>query len=152
MADAHAPGALRLWLRLYTCATLIEGELRARLRAQCSISFARFELMAQLERHPQGLRMGELSRRMMVTGGDVTGLVDQLAGEGLVERRPIAGDRRAHAVRLTPRGQEAWATMSQQHEGWVDALTARLAPQERSELLRLLGILKAGVLDQVGER
>ncbi len=82
---------------------LIEQRVRARLRERFAITLPRFDLMAQLERNPQGLKMGELSRRLMVTGGNVTGLTDQLVGEGLVERRPIPGDRRAYAVRLTPR-------------------------------------------------
>ncbi len=84
--------SLRLWLRLLTCTLMIERRVRAGLRERFSITLPRFDLMAQLERHPQGFKMGELSRRLMVTGGNVTGLTNQLVDEGLVERQPIAGD------------------------------------------------------------
>ena len=94
LSEAHHE-SLRLWLRLLTCTMLIEQRVRTRLRERFAISLPRFDLMAQLERNPQGLKMGELSRRLMVTGGNVTGITDQLVAEGLVERRAIAGDRRA---------------------------------------------------------
>ena len=87
--------ALRLWLRLLTCSQLIERQVRSRLRSRFGITLPRFDLMSQLERHPEGLKMSELSRRMMVTGGNVTGIVDQLVKEGLVERVEDAADRRA---------------------------------------------------------
>ncbi len=106
LADDHHD-ALRLWLRLLTCTMLIEGRIRSRLRERFATTLPRFDLMAQLERHPEGLRMGELSRRMMVTGGNVTGITAALVAEGLVERRAIPGDRRAHAVRLTAAGKRA---------------------------------------------
>jgi DNA-binding MarR family transcriptional regulator len=86
---------LRLWLRLLTCTLTIEGKVRAGLRERFATTLPRFDLMAQLERNPRGLKMGELSRRLMVTGGNVTGITDQLVAEGLVRREPIVGDRRA---------------------------------------------------------
>src|SRR5437667_7273147 len=83
-SDDHR--ALRIWLRLLTCTQLIEKQVRGRLREQFSTTLPRFDLMAQLERHREGLKMNELSRLLMVTGGNVTATVDQLAQEGLVER------------------------------------------------------------------
>ena len=101
-ARAHSehPEALRLWLRLLTCAQLIEKQVRGGLREQFDTTLPRFDLMAQLERAEGGMKMNELSRRMMVTGGNVTGITDQLVAEGLVERLEVAGDRRAFLVRL----------------------------------------------------
>ena len=87
--------ALRLWLRLLTCTNLIESQIRSRLRTEFNITLPRFDLMAQLERHPEGLKMGVLSKRMMVTGGNVTGITDQLVAEGLVMREDNPTDRRA---------------------------------------------------------
>jgi hypothetical protein len=98
----HAPD-LRLWLRTLACTNLIENHIRTRLRADFGITLPRFDLMAQLERSPQGLKMGELSKRMMVTGGNVTGITDQLVAEGLVVREDSPRDRRAYIVKLTPR-------------------------------------------------
>src|SRR5919109_2235759 len=100
--------SLRLWLRLLTCTHLIEAEVRRRLRGAFDISLARFDLMAQLDRHPGGLKMSELSRRMMVSGGNVTGLTDQLEAEGLVVRVADPNDRRAYTVQLTDSGHDAF--------------------------------------------
>ena len=143
--------ALRLWLRLLTCTTLIEQRVRTKLRDRFAISLPRFDLMAQLERNPQGLRMGELSRRLMVTGGNVTGITDQLVAEGLVERRPITGDRRAFAVRLTPRGKRAFDAMAAAHEAWVIEMFAAMPRTERARLYALLGRVKAAVSASEGE-
>ena len=96
-AQSHSdhPQALRLWLRLLTCTQLVEKQVRNNLRGQFDTTLPRFDLMAQLQRNPDGLKMNELSRRMMVTGGNVTGITDQLVGEGWGERMDVTGDRRA---------------------------------------------------------
>ena len=143
-ARAHAehPEELRLWLRLLTCTQLIEKQLRTELRTQFETTLPRFDLMAQLERAPDGLRMNELSRRMMVTGGNVTGITDQLEAEGLVERVEVEGDRRAYRVRLTPRGRRQFNTMAQAHEGWIVDAFAGLDAAEIKTLRTLLGKVK----------
>jgi DNA-binding MarR family transcriptional regulator len=143
--------SLRLWLRLLTCTLLIERRVRAGLREQFAITLPRFDLMAQLERHPQGLKMGELSRRLMVTGGNVTGLTNQLVDEGLVERQPIAGDRRAHAVRLTAKGKRAFDAMAVEHERWVIEMLAGIPAADRTRLFALLGDLKTNLRLHEGE-
>ncbi len=135
--------ALRLWLRLLTCTTLIEGDIRSRLRQDFAVTLPRFDLMSQLDRHPEGLKMGELSRRMMVTGGNVTGITDQLQQEGLVTREALPTDRRAYLIRLTPAGREAFSHMARAHESWVEHLFSGLAETDRRALFRLLGRLKA---------
>jgi DNA-binding MarR family transcriptional regulator len=139
--------SLRLWLRLLACTTMIERSIRTRLHRRFETTLPRFDLMAQLERSPEGLRMGELSRRMMVTGGNVTGITDQLVTEGLVERRPIASDRRAHAVRLTAKGRRRFMAMAVEHERWVEAMIGDLPAADRTRLYALLGRLKAVVRD-----
>jgi DNA-binding MarR family transcriptional regulator len=136
------PEALRLWLRLLTCTQLIEKEVRTQLRTQFDTTLPRFDLMAQLERSPEGLKMNELSRRMMVTGGNVTGITDQLVREGLVERLNVEGDRRAYFIRLTPLGRIAFDEMARAHEGWIVAAFEALPPREVASLHRLLGKVK----------
>jgi DNA-binding MarR family transcriptional regulator len=138
--------ALRLWLRLLTCTLLIERHVRSRLRARFATTLPRFDLMSQLERHPQGLKMNELSRRMMVTGGNVTGIVDQLVKERLVERLPEAGDRRALRVRLTRAGQTQFGDMAREHEAWIAAILADLTRREHEALLTLLARVKQHAL------
>jgi DNA-binding MarR family transcriptional regulator len=140
--------ALRLWLRLLTCTQMIEARVRGGLRQSFATTLPRFDLMAQLERNPCGLKMGELSRRMMVTGGNVTGITDQLVAEGLVERRPIPEDRRALLVRLTPRGRQAFARMAAAHESWIVDMLGGLSAPERRNLHALLGKLKMAVADR----
>ena len=141
LSDDHHE-SLRLWLRLLTCTMMIEHRVRTRLRERFAISLPRFDLMAQLERNPQGLKMVELSRRLMVTGGNVTGITDQLVAEGLVERRSIPGDRRAFAVRLTAKGRRAFDAMAAAHERWVIEMFAGLPRAERERLHALLGRVK----------
>ena len=137
--------SLRLWLRLLTCTLLIERRVRERLRERFATTLPRFDLMAQLERAPDGLRMGELSRRMMVTGGNVTGITDQLVAEGLVERRAIPGDRRAQAVRLTAKGRRTFDAMAAEHERWIVDLLGGLHASDRDRLHALLGRLKTTI-------
>ena len=138
--DEHQ--AVRLWLRLLTCTQLIEKEVRNGLRAQFATTLPRFDLMSQLERSPEGLKMNELSRRMMVTGGNVTGITDQLVTEGLVERVDVEGDRRAWRVRLTPRGRKLFHEMAQQHEDWIVEAFSGLTGKEIAQLHKLLGKVK----------
>ena len=135
--------ALRLWLRLLACANLVEGPLRSRLRVQFEgASLPRFDLMAQLERHPQGLKMRELSRRLMVTGGNVTGLTDKLVAEGLVERRDDPSDGRAYTVLLTAEGRRQFRAMARSHETWIVELFGGLSAPQQATLFELLGELK----------
>ena len=139
-ADDHR--ALRIWLRLLTCTQLIERQVRSRLREQFSTTLPRFDLLAQLERHREGLKMNELSRLLMVTGGNVTAIVDQLEKEGLVERLDEPADRRAFRIRLTRAGERGFGEMARAHEEWVVELLAGLSRREHEELLKLLAKVK----------
>jgi DNA-binding MarR family transcriptional regulator len=139
-ADDHR--ALRIWLRLLTCTQLIERRVRSRLRERFNTTLPRFDLMAQLERHPEGLKMNELSRLLMVTGGNVTAIVDQLEKEGLVERLDEPADRRAFRIRLTRSGHKTFAEMARAHEEWVLELFAGMGRRDQDELLKLLAKLK----------
>ncbi len=143
-SDDHR--ALRLWLRLLTCTQLIERRVRSRLRSRFGTTLPRFDLMSQLDRHAEGLKMNELSRRMMVTGGNVTGIVDQLVKEGLVERAAHA-DRRAYQVRLTRAGERAFAEMARAHEEWIVEILSGLTRREHAVLFALLAKVKAHCLD-----
>ena len=140
-AQSHSehPQALRLWLRLLTCTQLVEKQVRNSLREQFDTTLPRFDLMAQLQRNPDGLKMNELSRRMMVTGGNVTGITDQLVVEGLVERMDVDGDRRAYCVRLTVQGRKTFADMAKRHEDWIVSAFAVLTAKEVDALYKLLG-------------
>lgn len=144
-ADDHQ--ALRLWLRLLACSNRIEAPLRSRLRQQFDgTTLARFDLMAQLDRHPLGqLTMRELSRRLMVTGGNVTGLVDKLVADGLIERRNDSADRRVYSVVLTAEGKRQFRAMARAHEGWVIELFDGLDARQQAALYDLLGSLKASL-------
>ena len=134
--------ALRLWLRLLTCSQLIEREVRARLQGRFATTLPRFDLMSQLWRYPDGLKMNELSRHLMVTGGNVTGIVDLLEKDGQVERTPEPADRRAYRVRLTRAGRKAFAEMARAHEGWIVELLDGLSRKEQADTYRLLARMK----------
>jgi DNA-binding MarR family transcriptional regulator len=134
--------ALKLWLRLLACTTRVEAVIRNRLRSEFGTTLPRFDLLAQLEREPAGLTMGELSARMMVTGGNVTGIVDQLEAEGLVVRNEHPSDRRAFRVQLTPAGRRQFRRMAAVHEGWIVELFDGWSPAQKAQVQALLGTLK----------
>ena len=137
--------SLRLWLRLLTCSNLVENQLRARLRTEFNSTLPRFELMAQLYRYPDGLRMGDLSKLMMVSGGNVTGICNQLEKEQLVLREVCSGDRRAFVVKLTKKGLRLFDKMSLAHQGWLVELFAELEQGDIAELMDGLGKIKRSI-------
>ena len=143
------PASLRLWLRLMTCTKQIEDEIRRRLRVNFDISLARFDYMAQLYRYPNGLKMGELSRYLMVTGGNVTGLTDELAREGLVSSESSPTDRRAWLLRLTPKGKTTFEQMAKQHNQWVTELFEGLDHEAVEQIHQHLGQLRVHLLSLI---
>lgn len=147
LTDQHHQ-ALKLWLRMLACTVMIEDQVRSRLRQEFATTLPRFDLMAQLERHPQGLRMGELSKRMMVTGGNITGITDQLEQEQLVQRVADNKDRRAYTVRLTAAGRRAFKRMAVVHEEWIVELLAPLNPEQKQIMYQALGVIKQALQDQ----
>ena len=134
---------LRLWLRLLTCTTLIETEVRRRLRDQFNITLPRFDLLAQLDRAPNGMTLGELSQRMMVSNGNITGLVDRLCEQGLIHRRPSPKDRRVQIVSLTAAGQKFFRGMARINADWIGEMFAGLSPKDIEALMPLLAKTKA---------
>ncbi|MFL6824776.1 MAG: MarR family winged helix-turn-helix transcriptional regulator [Xanthobacteraceae bacterium] len=134
---------LRLWLRLFTCKEVIEGEVRRRLRDSFDVTLPRFDLMAQLYRAPKPMTLGELSQRMMVSNGNVTGLVDRLVDQGLLSRRISPKDRRAQLVSLTAEGRRFFRAMARANGDWIADMLADLSSDEIETLLRLLAKTKA---------
>src|SRR5215472_3765213 len=137
--------ALRLWLRLLSCTVRIENKIRLRLRREFNTTLPRFDLMAQLERSSGGLRMSELSKRLMVSGGNVTGITDQLEREGLVTREACPGDRRALTVKLTETGLRRFREMAARHEMWIVELLGGLNRDETETMIAELGKLKSHI-------
>jgi len=133
---------LKLWLRMLSCTTQVETEIRRRLRARFGITLARFDYLAQLYRNPDGFKMRDLSRYLMVTGGSVTGLTDDLEREGLVVREGSPTDRRAWIVRLTPQGRRSFEAMAREHEEWILELFASLDDAIVKQLHEQLGRLR----------
>jgi DNA-binding MarR family transcriptional regulator len=141
LTDDHHE-SLRLWLRLLTCANLIETHVRKALAKEFKTTLPRFDLMAQLERAPRGLQMGELSRRMLVTGGNVTGIVDQLERGGLLVRTEHPADRRAYLVKLTKEGRRLFGQMAAEHETWIVKLFSGIPKREQRALTESLTRLR----------
>lgn len=141
---------LRLWLRMLTCTTLIEGEIRRRLREHFDVTLPRFDLLAQLDRTPDGMTLGELSRRMMVTNGNITGLVDRLEEQGLVKRRTSPHDRRSQFVSMTAAGRRSFRAIARTHGDWVAEMFAGMSDSELEPLMRLLAKAKTSAGKAVG--
>ena len=149
VSDDHQ--AIRLWLRMMATNRLVETRTRRLLQERYDTTLPRFDLMAQLERFPRGLRMSELSKRMMVTGGNVTGITDMLEQEGLVERAADPADRRAWLVRLTPAGRRSFKAMAEEHERWIVEAFRALSQREMAAIAGLLTRLKTHVRSLEGE-
>ncbi|MXQ10647.1 MarR family transcriptional regulator [Microvirga makkahensis] len=141
MPDDHRD-ELRLWLRLLTCSTLIEGEVRRRLRDRFDVTLPRFDLMAQLDKVPEGMTLSDLSKRMMVSNGNLTSLVDRLVASGHLERRVSTTDRRAQIIKLTPAGRGEFRAMATEHEAWIAEIFGGLTQREQKDLMRLLAKTK----------
>lgn len=134
--------ALRVWLRLLACTNVIETEVRQRLHREFGTTLPRFDFLAQLERVPDGLRMGELSQRMMVTGGNVTGIATALEEEGLIDRQADPKDRRIFRVKLTESGRRTFRKMARAHESWIVGLFEGFGGEQPEQLNTLLAGLK----------
>ena len=143
--------ALRLWLRMLSCTVRIQNQIKTRLRREFATTLPRFDLMAQLERHPAGLRMNELSQRLMVSGGNVTGITDQLERERLVTRTLDPRDRRALTVKLTTAGLKRFREMAAQNELWTIELLQGLNREEKQMMLEILGKLKIHIGGKRGQ-
>lgn len=140
--------ALRLWLRLLTCSNLLEERMRHLLKTKFDTTLPRFDLMAALYRaRDGGLTMGELSRWLMVSNGNVTGVAERLEKEGLIERKAALRDRRTQIVTLTPAGCAAFETWAREHEDWISRLLANLSPQEMDQMMALLSKAKTSIVE-----
>ncbi|HEY9065057.1 MAG TPA: MarR family transcriptional regulator [Burkholderiaceae bacterium] len=148
-ADSSDHAVLRLWLRLLASTTQIEAEIRRRLRERFDISLARFDYMAQLYRFREGLKMRALSRYLMVTGGNVTGLTDELERDGLVVRETDPNDQRGRIVKLTAKGRRAFETMAREHETWILELFGGLDARAVKQLHDQLGTLRVHLMHRL---
>ena len=135
---SHSKQSLRLWLRLFSCSTVVEKTVRARLEAEFATTLPRFDALAALERHAGGLTMSDLSHAMMVSNGNVTGVIARLLEEGLVTRTAHAEDRRVLRVKLSTKGKAQFARMAVAHERWIDALFGDLSGSETRKLMEML--------------
>lgn len=143
---SQAPhGDLRLWLRILTIHKLVNNEVRRRLREKFGMSLSRFDLLAQLDGRPEGMRMGELSKRLMVTTGNITGLVDELVAEGLVERLPDPTNRRASLAAMTARGRKLFDAAARANETWIEEMFAGLTTAEKAAMFDMFGRQKADI-------
>lgn len=138
---------LRLWLRMLTCTNLISAEIRRRLRTEFNVTLPQFDLLSQLEREPTGLRLSDLSKRMMVTPGNLTGLVDRLTAEAQIAREQLADDRRVVVVRMTDKGRRDFARMAAAHENWIAALMSGLGQDDLRLLTHELAALKKSAFE-----
>lgn len=140
--DVDDKARLRLWLRLLQSTRKLETELRERLRLEFNITLPRFDVLAALFRKPEGMLMSELSRYLVVSNGNVTGIIDRLVADGMVMRTQRKGDRRTSIVRLTSQGREDFDKMATVHEVWVNELLSDISPEEAENLTQMLEQIK----------
>ena len=136
---------LRLWLRLFSVTRLIENDVRSKLQSQFDVTFPRFDILSQLYRVPDGLILGELSQRLMVSPGNITSVIKRLIEDGMIVRNQNPDDRRENIVQMTPEGRDKFAQMAEANEAWIRNLTKDLAPADIRSLQSLLQKLKTSV-------
>ena len=136
---------LRLWLRLFSVTRLIENDVRSKLQSQFDVTFPRFDILSQLYRVPDGLILGELSQRLMVSPGNITSVIKRLIEDGMIVRNQNPDDRRENIVQMTPEGRTKFAQMAEANEAWIRHLTKDLAPADIRSLQSLLQKLKTSV-------
>lgn len=139
---------LRLWLKLLKASRAIEDEVRRNLRSAYGSTLPRFDVMSALSRAPEGLKMSEISKRLRVSNGNITGIVDKLSEDGLVLRVAVPGDRRANLVRLTPKGQTVFAEHAAAHEGWIDGILDALNADDIEGMIKRLDHLNLSLDDE----
>lgn len=137
--------ALRIWLRLLTSTQLIEQQMRGRFRTEFDTTLPRFDVMAALARDPKGQTMGDISRWLLVSSGNITGIISRLEEDGLVKRTRSAGDKRTHLVRLSLKGREEFRRMSSEHEKWIRNLLSGMTRKEMAALDELLSKVKVSL-------
>ncbi|MGN6268596.1 MAG: MarR family winged helix-turn-helix transcriptional regulator [Sphingomonas sp.] len=143
IAAADGKARLRLWVRLLRLSRSIEGDLRERFKARFATTLPRFDVMAALWRAPEGMMMSELSRFLLVSNGNVTGIVDRLVADGLVARAAREGDRRASVVRLTAAGRDTFEAMAAAHAEWIDELLGGIAPADAEAVAGTLAMFRS---------
>lgn len=141
----HSKQSLRLWVRLLSCSMVIEKRVRSKLAEEFDSTLPRFDVLAALERNPEGLMMSELSDWLLVSKGNVTAIVDRLIEDELVDRLQDPNDRRVLRVRLTPKGAEQFARMAAAHESWIDRIMAGLTDDDFESLLAGLQRLRVSM-------
>jgi DNA-binding MarR family transcriptional regulator len=141
----HSKASLRLWLRLLSCSMIIERRVRARLEEEFETTLPRFDVLAALEREPDGLTMSQLSAALLVSNGNITGIVNRLIEELLVVRTAESEDRRIATVRLTRKGREAFQRMARKHEEWVDRMFAGVTDAQMEQLMKLLATVRHSI-------
>lgn len=146
--DSLSKERLRLWLKLLKASRLIEDEVRRRLRRDHDWTLPRFDVMSALARAPDGLKMSEISKRLRVSGGNITGIVDKLTEEQLALRVAVPGDRRAQLVRLTPKGRDVFAKHSADHEAWIDTILGGLDADDVAGMILRLDRLNDTLSDE----
>ena len=144
MNESTSKSRLRLWLRLLQSTRKLETELRDRLRVKFSVTLPRFDVLAALYRKREGMLMSELSRFLMVSNGNVTGIIDRLVADQLVARTQREGDRRTSIVRLTAKGISDFELMASAHEEWVNELLAEFSESDAENLGAMLDGIQAG--------
>lgn len=143
--------SIKLWLRLLSCSTVMEKRIKRRFADRHDVTLPRFDVMAALDRNPEGMTMGQLSQALLVSNGNVTGVVQALLRDNYVVMAPSPTDGRSTIVRLTPEGQTCFTGLAKAHHAWVEAMLAGMARDERIALYGLLGVLKQSLAADIGE-
>lgn len=146
--EVREKNIVRLWLRMLPVVAMVERRLRSRFREHFDITLPQFDVLAKLDQAQEPLNMTTLSRQLLVSGGNVTGVVDRLVRDGYVVRRPSPADSRVQLVALSDQGREAFSAMARAHAGWLAELFEDLGDAEVEQINELLTHAKSAIYQQ----
>jgi DNA-binding MarR family transcriptional regulator len=124
---------------------IIERRIRTRLEEDFETTLPRFDVLAALQREPDGLTMGQLSAALLVSNGNVTGIVNRLIEERMVSRTIETNDRRIATIRITRKGRDAFEGMASAHEAWIDKMFSALTDTQLEQLMKLLAVVRGSI-------
>ena len=141
----------RTWLSLVRCFSSIERVLMQHFADEYNSSLPRYDVLTALALSPGGLTMGELASMLMVTKGNITGVVRRLKTDGLVRKVTSKVDRRVQSVTISAKGKRLWDKMHADYDRIISEILSGQSNKDLRALARFLEQTRVAVLKQTEE-
>jgi DNA-binding MarR family transcriptional regulator len=129
---------MRAWLAMVGCFTSVERSLRRHFNHVFRSSLPRYDVLMALVHFPDGLTMGQLASKLMVSKGNMTGVVRRLQQNNCVRQASSRHDRRVRVVTLTSKGRTLWEQMHGEYRSVIEDVLSQLSKTESRLLTQSL--------------